>query len=99
MWTAYSTGYIGEDESRLNVDHPNPSNWDGTLKIYTKLPNTPINPIDTTGTIGEVEDTRPEYTSQQVIDLIRTHNGAVLLTPGMATEIMHILQPEKAEEF
>ena len=96
MWTAYSTEYTGEDKDMLLAKHSNPSNYDGTFQVFTCMCN-PINPIDTTGRVGEGEDTKPEYTAEQVIDLIRTHDGAVLLSSGMATEIMNLLKPEVIE--
>lgn len=93
-WTAYRIEYTGPDKDQLKARHPNASNWDGTLEIYTQLPKTPINPIDTTGTDSEGV---AEYTAEQVIDLIRTHDGAVLLSSGMATQIMNLLMPEVIE--
>ena len=103
-WSAY----LHQDEihtiperEKLYQRHPTPSHFekDGVYNIvlFTCSVLNPVNAIDVTGTNAEGE---PEYTTEDLINLLMTHNTeqGVLMTSGQATAVYNVLKPEVIEE-
>ena len=67
------------------------------IRLVTCSVDNPVNPIDVTGTNAAGE---PEYTTEDLIELLMTHNTeqGVLMTSSQATAVYNVLKPEVIEE-
>jgi len=85
----------------LLARHPNAAHYfkEGVynIRLVTCSVDNPVNPIDVTGTNEEGE---PEYTTEDLINLLMTHNTeqGVLMTSSQATAVYNVLKPEVIEE-
>lgn len=96
-WTAVRNTYSGADKDQLYGRHPTPADFI-LFVVFTCSADKPINCLDTSQYIIVDGETAPEYTPEQVIEAIMTHDGVVCLTPGMTGKIKKILMPEVIEE-
>ena len=90
-WAAYlKTGISPEREDLLTV-HETPAEY-STFYLFVETHPNPVDAIDCTQTI----DGEPEYSIDQLIQLISTHTGpnAVHVSPGQATEIYNLLHTD-----
>jgi len=67
------------------------------IRLVTCSVDNPVSPIDVTGINAEGE---PEYTTEDLINLLMTHNTeqGVLMTRSQATAVYNVLKPEVIEE-
>ena len=102
-WSAYlhqDAIHTIPEREELYQRHSTPSHFekgDYNIVLFTcSVPN-PVNPIDVTGTNAEGE---PEYDTEALIDLLRTHSTdqGVLMTAGKATAVYNVLRPTETNE-
>ena len=98
MWSAYlKDGNITSPErDYLLTVHKTPAEY-STFYLFVETHPNSVDAIDCTKTI----DGEPEYTIDQLISLISTHTGpnAVHVSPGQATSVYNLLNPEVVEEI